>query len=157
MSVRRTEMAASRRRSGSAPVRSYSSPACYLHEFEAAATPRRRSDIRIKRIYDAADSADGFRALVDRLWPRGVSKERAALGGWLLELAPSTALRQWFHQDPTRWLQFTRRYRAELRAQSAALQSLRQRAKQQRVTLLYAARDPRRNHAVVLRDVLRKA
>jgi uncharacterized protein YeaO (DUF488 family) len=149
-------MAASRRRSGREPVRSYSSPACYLQEFEAAATAARRPDIHIKRIYDAVDPADGFRALVDRLWPRGISKERAALGGWLLELAPSTALRQWFHQDASRWLRFTRRYRSELRAQSAALQSLRQRAQQQRVTLLYAASDPRRNHAVVLRDVLRK-
>lgn len=150
-------MAASRRRSGRAPVRSFSSPACYLHEFATLATPARRPDVRIKRIYEAAESADGFRALVDRLWPRGISKDRAALDGWLLELAPSTALRQWFHQDPSRWLQFTQRYRAELRVHSAALQSLRQRAKQQRVTLLYAARDPRRNHAVVLRDVLRKA
>lgn len=150
-------MAASRRRSVRAQVRSYSSPACYLHEFEAAARPARGPDIRIKRIYDAPDAADGFRALVDRLWPRGISKERGALGGWLLELAPSTALRQWFHHDPTRWPQFARRYRAELRAQSAALQSLRQRAKQQRVTLLYTARDPRRNHAVLLRNVLRKA
>jgi uncharacterized protein YeaO (DUF488 family) len=149
-------MAASRRRNVRAPARSYSSPACYLHEFEAPAKPARRPDIRIKRIYDAADAADGFRALVDRLWPRGISKERAALAGWLRELAPSTALRQWFHQDPTRWLQFTRRYRTELRAQSVALQSLRQRARQQRVTLLYAAHDPRRNHALVLRDVLRK-
>jgi uncharacterized protein YeaO (DUF488 family) len=149
-------MAASRGRRGRAPARSYSSPACSLHEFEVVATAARRPDIQIKRIYDTPDPADGFRALVDRLWPRGVSKERAALSGWLLELAPSSALRQWFHQDPTRWLQFTRRYRAELRAQSAALQSLRKRAKQQRVTLLYGARDSRRNHAVVLRDVLRK-
>jgi uncharacterized protein YeaO (DUF488 family) len=93
---------------------------------------------------------------VDRLWPRGISKRHAALDEWLVELAPSTSLRQWFHRDPARWLEFARRYRAELRAQAGALQSLRQRAAQQRVTLLYAARDPLRNHALVLRDVLRK-
>jgi uncharacterized protein YeaO (DUF488 family) len=93
--------------------------------------------------------------LVDRLWPRGISKQRA-LDDWLVELAPSTALRKWFHQDRTRWIGFARRYRAELRTQAAALEALRRRAAQQRVTLLYAAHDPRRNHAVVLRDVLRK-
>ena len=92
---------------------------------------------------------------MDRLWPRGISKQRAALDDWLVELAPSTALRKWFHQDRTRWIEFARRYRAELRTQAAALEAFRQRAAQQRVTLLYAAHDPRRNHAVVLRDVLR--
>jgi uncharacterized protein YeaO (DUF488 family) len=135
----------------------YSSPACYLHEFEPARGRAGTRDIRIKRIYDAAEPSDGFRALVDRLWPRGISKRHAALDEWLVELDPSTTLRQWFHRDPTRWLEFARRYRAELRAQAAALHSLRQRAAQQRVTLLYAARDPLRNHALVLRDVLRKS
>ena len=137
-------------------ARAYSSPACYLHELGPAHKVAHRGDIQIKRIYDEPDAADGFRALVDRLWPRGISKQRAALDDWLVELAPSTALRKWFHHDPTRWLEFARRYRAELRAQAPALQILRQRAAQQRVTLLYAAHDPRRNHAVVLRDVLRK-
>src|SRR3984893_1524669 len=136
--------------------RTCSSPACYLHEFGPAHKITHRGDIRVKRIYDEPDAADGFRALVDRLWPRGISKQRAALDDWLVDLAPSTALRKWLHHDPTRWLEFARRYRAELRAQAAALQALRQRATQQRVTLLYAAHDARRNHAVVLRDVLRK-
>ena len=136
--------------------RAYSSPACYLHELGPAHKVAHRGDIQIKRIHDEPDAADGFRALVDRLWPRGISKQRAALDDWLVDLAPSTALRKWFHRDPTRWLEFARRYRAELRAQAPALQLLRQRAVQQRVTLLYAAHDPRRNHAVVLRDVLRK-
>src|SRR6267142_5078287 len=77
------------------------------------------------------DAADGFRALVDRLWPRGISKQRAALDDWLVDLAPSTALRKWFHRNPTRWLEFATRYRAELRAQAPALQLLRQRAAQQ--------------------------
>jgi uncharacterized protein YeaO (DUF488 family) len=136
---------------------SYSSPACFLHEFELAGESARTSDVRIKRIYEPADVADGYRALVDRLWPRGMSKQRAALDAWLVELAPSNVLRHWLHQDSARWPQFRRRYRAELRAQRAALQSLRQRAAGQRVTLLYAARDPRRNHALILRDLVRKA
>lgn len=144
-------MATQRRR-----PRAYSSPACSLHEFGPAHKVTRRKDIGVKRIYDEPDAADGFRALVDRLWPRGISKQRAALDDWLFELAPSTALRKWFHHDRTRWIEFARRYRAELRTQAAALEALRQRAAQQRVTLLYAAHDPRRNHAVVLRDVLRK-
>ncbi|HYL70385.1 MAG TPA: DUF488 family protein [Candidatus Dormibacteraeota bacterium] len=138
-----------------APERSYSSPACYRHEFEAA-QPRHPPDIQIKRIYEPADPADGFRALVDRLWPRGLSRRRAALDAWLIELAPSTALRRWLHQDPARWPQFARRYRAELAAQREALLAVRKRAAGQRVTLLYGAREPLRNHARVLREVLRK-
>jgi uncharacterized protein YeaO (DUF488 family) len=138
-----------------AAERSYSSPACYLHESEPEEAGR-RPDIQIKRIYAPAHTADGFRALVDRLWPRGLSKRRAALDAWLVELAPSTALRRWLHQDPARWAQFTRRYRTELRAQRATLQALRQRAAGQRVTLLYGSREPLRNHARVLREVLCK-
>jgi uncharacterized protein YeaO (DUF488 family) len=113
--------------------------------------------VGIKRIYETPDPADGFRVLIDRLWPRGISKRRAALDAWLADLAPSTALRTWFHRDFDRWPEFGRRYRAELRAQAPLLQQLRQRARQQRVTLLYGARDPRVNHAVVLRDVLRRS
>ena len=135
--------------------RSYSSPACYLHEFTDLER-RRAPDIEIKRIYDTADAADGFRALVDRLWPRGISKRRAALDAWLTELAPSSALRHWLHQNPARWPGFIRRYRTELRAQREALLALRQRAARQRVTLLYASREPLRNHARVLREVLRR-
>jgi uncharacterized protein YeaO (DUF488 family) len=145
-------VAARRRRTAG---RAYSSPACYLHEFEPAQA-RRRPDIQIKRIYEPVDAADGFRALVDRLWPRGMSKRRAALDAWLVDLAPSTALRRWLHQDPARWAQFTRRYRTELRTQRETLQALRQRAAAQRVTLLYGSREPLRNHARVLREVLRK-
>jgi uncharacterized protein YeaO (DUF488 family) len=137
---------------------SFSSPACYLHEFEAASRVSahgRARGIAIKRIYDAPESADGYRVLVDRLWPRGVSKQRAALDAWLVNLAPSTALRASFHHDPIRWPEFARRYRAELRAQAALLRTLRQRARRQRVTLLYAARDAQLNNATVLREVLR--
>jgi uncharacterized protein YeaO (DUF488 family) len=137
---------------------SFSSPACYLHEFEAPSRVSARGRARgiaTKRIYAAPESADGYRVLIDRLWPRGVSKQRAALDAWLVNLAPSTALRARFHHDPKRWLEFARRYRAELRAQAALLRTLRQRARRQRVTLLYAARDAHLNNATVLREVLR--
>ena len=136
--------------------RRHSSPACYAHELEPVPQAG-RGDIQVKRIYEPPDPADGYRALIDRLWPRGISRPRAALDNWLIDLAPSTELRKWFHEDPRRWTQFVRRYRAQLRAQAPMLEALRQRARQQRLTLLYAARDPRRNHALVLRDVLRKA
>jgi uncharacterized protein YeaO (DUF488 family) len=142
------------------PVRSraaatFSSPACYLHEFETRdeqARPQR--GVGVKRIYEAPDSADGYRVLIDRLWPRGISKKRAALDAWFTDLAPSTALRTWFHRDPQRFAEFARRYRAELRAHTPLLQRLRERARRQRVTLLYAARAARVNHATVLRTVL---
>jgi uncharacterized protein YeaO (DUF488 family) len=115
---------------------------------------RMKPDIRIKRIYETAAAADGLRLLVDRLWPRGISKARARLDGWPKELAPSTALRTWFHHAPGRWAEFERRYRAELRLQAAALAQLRAQATRQRVTLLYGARDALVNHAQVLRAVL---
>lgn len=134
---------------------SYSSPPCYLHELEPPPRPAR--GVAIKRIYAPPEHRDGWRVLVDRLWPRGISKKRAALDEWLADLAPSTALRLWFHHDPTRWREFRARYRAELRAHAAGLQKLRQRARRQRVTLLYAARDPHVNHALVLRAVLQRS
>jgi uncharacterized protein YeaO (DUF488 family) len=153
MAIRRRRRTADNEVAGS-----FSSPACYLHEFEAASgMPARARGFAIKRIYDAPESADGHRVLIDRLWPRGISRKRAALDAWLTELAPSTALRTWFHHDPKRWRGFARRYRAELRAQAPLLQTLRQRARRQRVTLLYGARDTRFNQATVLREVLRRA
>jgi uncharacterized protein YeaO (DUF488 family) len=133
----------------------FSSPACYLHEFELPDAPD--PGVQIKRIHEEPCAQDGLRVLVDRLWPRGISKQRAALDEWRADLAPSTALRKWFAHDPRRWPEFRQRYRAELRAHAALLQPLRERATQQRVTLLYAARDPRINHALVLRSVLRTA
>src|SRR5262249_50472518 len=90
---------------------------------------------------------DGYRALIDRLWPRGVSRPRAALDAWLVELAPSNALRTWFRHDPKRWSEFGRRYRAELRSQREALDALRHRAERMRVTLLTATRGARRPRA----------
>ena len=112
-------------------------------------------DIRTKRIYDPPDVADGRRVLVDRLWPRGVRKEAAALTLWLKDIAPSPELRRWFGHDPARWAEFARRYRAELAANPAALARLGELARSGRVTLLYGARDAVHNHALVVADALR--
>jgi len=108
---------------------------------------------RIKRIYEPNAPDDGVRVLVDRLWPRGISKGRAALDLWLKDVAPSTALREWFGHRPERWTEFQRRYREELR-DSAAVEQLREMSRTQRVTLLYAARDEEHNEAAALVDVL---
>lgn len=109
---------------------------------------------RIKRIHEPADPADGYRVLVDRLWPRGVSKERAELGRWLKEIAPSTELRTWWHHDPAEWPEFNARYRAELDQNPAVAELLDVLDSHPVVTLLYGARDPLLNQAAVLRDYL---
>lgn len=111
---------------------------------------------RIKRVYEPADHSDGYRILVDRLWPRGLTKERAAVDEWLRDVAPSAELRRWFGHDPARWSEFKRRYRLELHEGPAAtaLRRLREVAAGQRVTLLYGARDVTHNHAVVLLELL---
>lgn len=114
----------------------------------------RAMEIRIKRVYEPPESGDGARFLVDRLWPRGVGKESLRLDGWLRELAPSDALRRWFGHDPSRWAEFRRRYRLELAGKPDALAELRAAAARGPVTLLYAARDPLHNQAVVLRELL---
>ena len=111
--------------------------------------------VRLKRAYAPAAADDGVRILVDRLWPRGVSKAEAALDDWIKDLAPSTELRQWFGHDPARWPEFQRRYRAELHAHAAVLDRLRELAHKQVVTLVYSAHDAEHNDAVVLQDVLR--
>lgn len=110
--------------------------------------------IRLRRAYDAPAPDDGYRVLVDRLWPRGVSKEQARIDQWARDLAPSDELRRWFAHDPERWTQFQRRYREELRGREEALDDLGARASQGRLTLVYGARDEHRNNAVVLRDVV---
>lgn len=112
------------------------------------------SHLRLKRTYGPAEPGDGERILVERLWPRGVSKEKAALDDWIKEVAPSTELRKWFGHDPARRVEFQRRYRAELRAQSATLDHLRDLARAGVVTLVYSAHDEQHNDAVVLRAVL---
>jgi len=112
------------------------------------------AQIRVKRIYEEPNRSDGFRVLVDRLWPRGISKERAALDLWMKTVAPSTELRQWFGHDPSRWKEFAKRYRAELRGHTSELVELRSRARKAPLTLLFGARDSEHNEAVVLRAVL---
>jgi uncharacterized protein YeaO (DUF488 family) len=111
-------------------------------------------DVRIKRIYDEPERSDGLRVLVDRVWPRGVTKREAAVDDWLRELAPSTGLRKWFAHDPKRWFQFRRRYRVELREHALQLNALRQLAARQRVTLVYSAKNSQMNQAVVLQEVI---
>jgi uncharacterized protein YeaO (DUF488 family) len=111
-------------------------------------------DIQIRRIYEPPRADDGARILVDRLWPRGVSKEEAKLTLWLKDIAPSTELREWFGHDPSRWHEFSRRYRAELKANEAAVAEIAEFLKSGRVTLLYGARDTEHNEAVVLADYL---
>ena len=114
----------------------------------------KRLRIELKRAYLPPAPDDGVRVLVDRLWPRGVSKAEAAIDQWAMELAPSTALRRWFRHDPERWSEFRRRYRAELGDKAAQLEELRGLARKQALTLVFGARDEEHNDAVVLRDVL---
>ncbi len=110
--------------------------------------------VRTKRIYEAPAAGDGERILVDRLWPRGLSKEAAAINRWLRDLAPSDRLRVWYDHKPSRWLGFRKRYGAELSRQHEALSELRAAARDRVVTLLYAAHDEAHNNAVALREIL---
>ncbi len=111
--------------------------------------------IKIKRVYDPADKKDGFRILVDRLWPRGLSKEKACVHLWLRDAAPSDALRKWFAHDPKKWVEFWQRYRAELKGKPESLKMLRDVEKKKRViTLVYAASDPVHNNAAALANFL---
>ena len=112
------------------------------------------STLWIKRIYSPADPADGFRVLVDRLWPRGVSRQSAALDLWLKEIAPSPELREWFGHDPAHFDEFRVRYRVELERNISAVHQLLRVAARHDTTLLYAARDSRVNHAIVLAEYL---
>lgn len=112
---------------------------------------------KIKRIYDAFDPDDGWRVLIDRVWPRGVSKEKARLDEWFTELAPSTLLRKWFGHIPKKFDEFTTKYRAELDQNPEIQEAIGQilaKSKDSQVTLLYSARDTDHNQAVVLRDYL---
>ncbi len=111
--------------------------------------------VAIKRIYEEPNEVDGTRILVDRLWPRGMTKEKANVNLWLKEIAPSTALRKWFNHDPKKWAQFQRRYLDELNTDGEQLALLKQEAARGPVTLLFGARDVEHNEAVVLQRVLR--
>lgn len=114
------------------------------------------SNVRLKRVYDSAADSDGARVLVDRVWPRGVSKDKAALDEWLKSVAPSSDLRKWFGHDPDKWDEFCRRYRQELADDEHAegMERLRSLHDAGRVTLVFAAKDETYNQAVVLKDVL---
>jgi uncharacterized protein YeaO (DUF488 family) len=112
------------------------------------------SQFQVKRVYDPPTADDGWRVLVDRLWPRGVSREAARLDEWLKEIAPSDELRRWFGHDPARWPQFCERYFAELAGHAELVAALLARARDRRLTLLFGARDPERNNAVALREYL---
>ena len=110
--------------------------------------------IQVKRIYDLPSEDDGFRILVDRLWPRGVKREDARIDLWAKQVAPTSELRKWFGHDPKKFDEFKTRYVEELQANSASVSSIFDSTKEQPITLLYAARDPTCNHAIVLRSFL---
>lgn len=113
--------------------------------------------IKIKRAYANADKNDGYRILIDRLWPRGLSKDKAGIDIWLKEIAPGDELRKWFSHDPGKWNEFRRKYKTELKNKSAYIQEIKKMEKKEKlVTLLYSARDEEHNNAVVLKDFLQK-
>ena len=112
------------------------------------------TNVRLKRAYERPGRGDGTRILIDRLWPRGVTKEGAAIDEWFKDIAPSTALRQWFGHDPARWQEFRRRYVGEVRQNSDRLSKLRALARQGPITLVFSAHDQIHNDAVVLRQLV---
>ena len=112
--------------------------------------------IKLKRIYEEPAPADGHRVLVDRLWPRGLTKEKARIDEWVKEIAPSHELRKWFHADRTKWAEFKKKYGAELKEHQDQLRQLAACAQKSQLTLLYASTDSERNHAVVLAEYLKK-
>ncbi len=113
--------------------------------------------IKLKRVYDPPEASDGARFLVERLWPRGMTKERAKLDAWLKDLAPSPELRTWFSHEPTKWPEFRKRYFSELKKNPAALGTLRDAAKKGPVTLVFAARESELSCAQALKEYLEKA
>lgn len=113
--------------------------------------------VAVKRVYDAASEGDGVRILVDRLWPRGVSREQARIDRWLRELAPSVGLRRWFNHGPEKWADFKRRYFTELDGQRSLVETIRRDAKRGKVTLLFAARDRDFNNASALREYMTRS
>jgi len=115
-----------------------------------------RRPVKVKRVYDQPDARDGMRVLVDRLWPRGISRDQAMADLWLREAAPSDALRRWYGHEPNRWEPFRRKYRAELAGRADVLRLLDDLRRRGPLTLLYGARDTKRNNAVVLCEVLEK-
>lgn len=114
----------------------------------------KRITIRIKRVYDEWDKGDGRRILVDRLWPRGLSKEKARVDGWMKEIAPSTELRRWYGHDPDKWAEFKKRYAKELDANHDAVDEVVAVVRAGVVTFLYSSREDQRNNAVALKEYI---
>ena len=112
--------------------------------------------IKIKRVYDSPEKDDGFRILVDRLWPRGLTKEKAAADFWLKEIAPTTELRKWFAHDPDKWKRFRGRYETEIAHNPDLITVLKEKARKGTITLIYGARDEKHNEALVLKQFLEK-
>jgi len=112
--------------------------------------------LKLKRVYEASDASDGFRILVDRLWPRGVTKAAARVDLWFKDIAPSPTLRTWFGHDPARWNEFRRRYFAELAKRPDDTATLRALVRKQPVTFVYAAKDPEHTHAVALKEFVER-
>ena len=110
--------------------------------------------LRLKRVYEPAEQSDGTRILVERLWPRGLTKRRARVDLWLKDVAPSAPLRKWFAHDPLKWKEFQTRYRKELKKCGDAIKELRRKSREGRVTLVYAAHDEKQNSALVLKRYL---
>lgn len=113
--------------------------------------------IKIKRAYDAPDKSDGYRILVDRLWPRGLAKEQACIHAWIKAIAPSTSLRRWFRHDPLLWTEFSKRYRLELSRNRTVIEFIENYGHLKKITLLYAAQDTKHTHALILQEYLEKA
>ena len=110
--------------------------------------------IFLKRVYEPKKESDGFRVLVDRLWPRGLTKQKAHVDLWLKEIAPSTELRKWFHHDPERWTEFKKRYLLELKGKKEQIDVLKNELKTRTVTLVFGAKDEQHNEALVLKELL---
>jgi uncharacterized protein YeaO (DUF488 family) len=111
-------------------------------------------NVKLKRAYEPPAADDGTRILIDRLWPRGITKERAAIDQWMKDISPSTELRKWFGHDPARWGEFRRRYAQEVRQNADLIDQLRSFARQGAITLVYSARDEKHNDAVELRELI---
>lgn len=111
--------------------------------------------LKIKRVYEKPSKTDGMRILVDRLWPRGLSKEKAKISLWLKDIAPSSELREWFGHDPAKWSEFKKRYRNELKKNKEAIALLKEKAKGRDATLVYGAKDEEHNNAVVIQEFLK--
>jgi len=110
--------------------------------------------IQTKRIYDPVLPGDGKRVLVDRLWPRGIKKGEARIDDWLKDIAPSNELRYWFSHDPSKWLEFKKRYKKELKNKFAVLEKIRKESEKETITFLFAAKDVEHNNAVALKEII---